>query len=225
MIIGAGGTTSALVIDRVPVLAVDDGETPHLVVHASAPGALGDGMGGVAYIYRYLQFDLPAGHLSAALHIGGDTAAALDEGEVVHLMAAAAPQARPRKYDDPVKPWNLVDLPPADRQAAVESACAEFAGFDAYWQELNRSAEPLAGGLTELRGFRVEVVGEWPFTSIAVSFRHPLYPLGRLRRTLRVFDDAGRVWPMPYASIHLMEDLDTGALPPFGHARDGILEI
>lgn len=59
---------------------------------------------------------------------------------------------------------------------------------------------------------RIDVIGHWPDTRVEVSFAHPHYPQGRLRRTYRVFDDAGRIKSTQYASIHLMEDLETGAL-------------
>jgi hypothetical protein len=76
-----------------------------------------------------------------------------------------------------------------------------------------------------LRDAETTVVGEWPSTRVAVSFRHPHYPQGRLRRSIRVFDDAGRVSPALYASVHLMEDLATRHLPPTSAAKDGILEV
>ncbi len=81
---------------------------------------------------------------------------------------------------------------------------------------------PLSQGLAEPR---VEVRGEWPGTRVEVSFRHPFFPAGRLRRTLRVFDAAGRFSPPLYASVHLMEDLATSRLPPIEAAVDGILDI
>lgn len=62
-------------------------------------------------------------------------------------------------------------------------------------------------------------------TRVEVSFTHPHHPYGRLRRTLPVFDGAGRAIPALYAAIHLMEDLDTNALPSTGEARDGVLDI
>lgn len=58
-----------------------------------------------------------------------------------------------------------------------------------------------------------------------MTFRHPHWPEGRLRRSIRVFDDAGRLTTNPYAGIHLMEDLDTRHLPPTSEARDGYLDI
>ncbi|MGP6206341.1 hypothetical protein [Microbacterium sp. F2] len=58
-----------------------------------------------------------------------------------------------------------------------------------------------------------------------MKFTHPTYPEGRMRRTLRVFDDAGRAVRALYAAIHLMEDLDTRHLPDPERARDGILDF
>jgi len=63
--------------------------------------------------------------------------------------------------------------------------------------------------------------GAW----VDVSFTHPYFPGGRLRRSIRVFDDAGRVRPSMYNSIHLMEDLETRALPDPADAHNGVLDI
>jgi hypothetical protein len=49
--------------------------------------------------------------------------------------------------------------------------------------------------------------------------------MGWVRRTVRVFDDAGRVAPPLYASTHLMEDLATQELPPATDAVDGIVDF
>ena len=75
-----------------------------------------------------------------------------------------------------------------------------------------------------MSGSSVTVVGDWPRTRVVVAFRHASRPGLLLRRTLPVFDAAGRIATAEYASIHLMEDVETGQLPPASAARDGVLE-
>jgi hypothetical protein len=76
-----------------------------------------------------------------------------------------------------------------------------------------------------MRDAEVHLEGTWPDTRVVVTFRHPHWPDGRLRRSVRVFDDAGRITSNPFADIGLMEDLDTGHLPPADRARDGFLDV
>lgn len=44
-------------------------------------------------------------------------------------------------------------------------------------------------------------------------------------QTFRVLDDAGRIRPTEYASIHLMKGLDTRDLSPITNAHNNILDI
>ena len=67
--------------------------------------------------------------------------------------------------------------------------------------------------------------GNGPSTQLEWTFAFEGYPGVRLRRRVPLFDELGRVTEPDYAAIHLMEDLDTLALPPAGAARDGILDI
>lgn len=90
------------------------------------------------------------------------------------------------------------------------------APLDRYWTGPSEDPAPLVSGLSEPR---VEVRGEWPATRVEVSFRHPHFTNGRMRRVVRVFDAAGRFTPPLYASVHLMEDLATGRLPSTGRGR------
>ena len=69
------------------------------------------------------------------------------------------------------------------------------------------------------------LVGAWPDTRLEWTFTHPSRPGITLRRRLALFDDLGRICEPEYCDIHLMEDLDTGGLPPAGDARDGVLDI
>lgn len=46
-----------------------------------------------------------------------------------------------------------------------------------------------------------------------------------LRRRVPLFDELGRIEQPEYASVYLMEDLATGAVPPASEAHNGILDI
>lgn len=76
-----------------------------------------------------------------------------------------------------------------------------------------------------MRDAEVHLENPWPDTRVVITFAFPYWPEGRLRRTVRVFDDAGRLTVNPYADIDLMEDLATGDLPPREQARDGYLDV
>ena len=99
---------------------------------------------------------------------------------------------------------------------------SDFATLAPYGRDPAGDAHHLPRGLADPR---VETIGGWPTPRVVVSFTHPIYPTGRLRRTLRVFDAAGRAIPALYASIHLMEDLDTKLPPDARAARAGILDF
>ncbi|WP_434995108.1 hypothetical protein [Arthrobacter sp. Ld5] len=222
LVLDAGGATNPTSIDRMPLMAFDDGSSPHLVVYASAPEELLDAYGGTEHTYRCLQIDLPAGDLPAALRIGAQPSTPIEATSIPGWSEDAAPATYPLAAGDPRARWDLVDLPAEQREAAVDAVCAEFADLDAYWRTPAGNTSPLADGVTDTR---VDIIGRWPETRVEVSFAHPHFPQGRLRRTYRVFDDAGRVRSVHYAAIHLMEDLDTGALPPVGNPRNAVLDI
>ncbi len=90
-----------------------------------------------------------------------------------------------------------------------------------YWDGPD-GIRPLARGLSE---GRTELAGSWPDTTLQWTFDYAARPGLRLRRRVRLFDELGRPTRPDHAAIHLMEDLDTGALPPAGTARDGILDL
>lgn len=222
LVLAEDGQTSQLTIDRIPVIASDDGLNPRLLVYASAPEAIPDGDGGAWYKYRYLQLDLPPTDLPPTLSVAEHATMSLEEKQVPELMDEDGPPAFSYAPGEPRVSWKMVYLPLEQQQAAIKAVCAEFADVDFSRNPPGGSMEPIADGMTEAW---VEVIGVWPETRVEVSFRHPHYARGRLRRTLRVFDDAGRVTPTQYAGVHLMEDVETGALPPVSRARDGILDI
>jgi hypothetical protein len=222
LILEAGGRTHRTSIDRIPLLAFEDGSSPHLVVHASAPEALHDGYGGTEYTYRYQQMEVPTGGLPAALRVDELPSTPIEEGDIPGWSGDDASPIRPVVAGDPHVLWDRVNLSAEQKKAAVEALCAEFDRLEAFWRTPGGEMMPLTEGIADAR---VDVVGDWPKTQVEVSFTHPLYRQGRLRRTYRVFDDAGRIKSWQYASIHLMEDLDTGALPPSKDARNAILDI
>ena len=114
---------------------------------------------------------------------------ALDEGALMRVLATMAPVAAEQSSSRPVLGWDTVPLSPADQAAAIESVKRELDSLDNYWRAQDGRTSPLSRGLADPR---VEPIEEWPQTRVEVSFTHPSYPEGRLRRTLRVFDDAGR---------------------------------
>ena len=139
-------------------------------------------------------------------------------------MDGTAPAEGPSEgpSDGPDIPWKMVSLSEDDKDAAVRAVLHDFEHLANHWH----AADGRTGSLSRSLGDPlVEAVEEWPTTRVEVSFTHPHYPEGRLRRSLRVFDDAGRIQPAMYAAIHLMEDLDTAALPDTSSARNRILEI
>ncbi|MBG6181153.1 hypothetical protein [Arthrobacter sp. CAN_A1] len=222
LVLNEDGGIHQMTLDRVPAVASDDGGTPRLVVYASAPDALHDGDGGVWYTYRYLHVDLPRNDLPATLRVADYPTTTLNEEEIPEMMDEDGPRTYPSTPDDARAPWDMVALLAEQRQAAIDAVCGEFTNVDSYWEAPGGYMKPLTDGMSDAR---VMVADDWPDTRVEVSFKHPHYPNGRLRRTFRVFDDAGRITPTQFATISLMEDLDTGALPPARNARDGILEI
>lgn len=57
------------------------------------------------------------------------------------------------------------------------------------------------------------MVGSWPDTELHVTFDYAPRPGRRLRRTVPLFDELGRQVAPEYATIHLMEALDTKDIP------------
>lgn len=211
-----------MTIDRMPAAAFEDDRAAHLVVYRSAPDALRDGHGGASYTYRFSQIELPAGDLPQTLRITEYQPVPVEEDQVPGRSREEEPRTDSISTDDPRAAWTFVDLPFDQKKEAIEAICAEFAHLDAYWTAPSGAKTPLSDGLN---GTRVDVVDDWPNTRVDVSFAHPYYPEGRLRRTFHVFDDAGRIRPTEYACIHLMEDLDTQDLPPITNAHNNILDI
>lgn len=219
-VLGTDGSTHTVVADRKAAFVFEEHASAHLLVYDGPPEADRDGRG-ATYAYRYAVWRLPA-HLPAHLRDADMRAEPLAEDALMKVLAAQALVAAERTTSRPVVGWDTVPLSRADQTAAIESVKREFDSLDGYWRAQDGRTSPLSRGLADPR---VESVDEWPQTRVEVSFTHPSYPEGRLRRTLRVFDDAGRARPALYAAIHLMEDLDTRAMPEPEEARDGVLDI
>jgi hypothetical protein len=135
------------------------------------------------------------------------------------------PPAPARTIDLPDRPdtrWRPADLSEQRIREATTAASHWFGDPNAFWHGEDGSVGPLASGLHDAE---VHVEEEWPRTRVVVTFRHPHWAAGRLRRSVRVFDDAGRLAAHPFVDIHLMEDLDTGHLPPVDRATNGYLDI
>jgi hypothetical protein len=222
LILDADGRTHRLIIDRMPAAAFEDGRSARLVVYASAPDVLGDGYGGASYTYRFWQIDLPAGDIPSTLRIAEHQPVPVEEDEIPGRFRDEGPETCPITTGDPRASWTLIDLPSDRKKSAIAAVCAEFTHLDSYWTAPSGATTPLSDGLS---GTRVDVLDEWPTTRVEVSFTYPHYPKGRLRRTYRVFDDAGRIKPSDFSAIHLMEDLDTRHLPPVTNAHNNILDI
>jgi hypothetical protein len=205
-------------VDRRIAWVIDAGASgARVAVHTEPPRRSRRG-----WIYATAEFVLSPGPLPAELRTEGRPLRPVDDAEIMEAMSALVPQRVPRAEDDPRASWRPASLRTADIAAAVTAVTDEFAHLDRYWTSPSEDPAPLVSGLSEPR---VEVRGEWPATRVEVSFRHPHFTNGRMRRVFRVFDAAGRFTPPLYASVHLVEDLATGRLPSTGTAVDGVLDI
>ena len=220
-VLSPDGTARGITLDRRIAFALDDGRRSRLILYRDAPTATRGRLGGTTYTYRYIGVAL-TDELVIVPHVADCEPEPFDEHELLDAMEQMAPQPPDDPPFDPDTPWKMINLSEDDKDAAVRSVLREFDHLANYWRAPDGRTSPLSHGLGDPR---VEAVDEWPTTRVEVSFTHPHYPEGRLRRSLHVFDDAGRIRPAMYASIHLMEDLETAALPDTSRAQDGILEI
>lgn len=116
---------------------------------------------------------------------------------------------RPDTVDVTDRCWPL-PTEPVDTSDYTAFWRERFADLDHYWTAPNGIRGPLAAGLHDSR---VEVVGSWPDTELHLTFGYAPRPGLRLRRTVPLFDQLGRQAAPEHAAIHLMEDLDTMAIP------------
>lgn len=113
---------------------------------------------------------------------------------------------------------------PPDRPSEVEIALAEQALRDAFGDIMHTWADGAPLSERMVAGW-VEIVGEWPDTEAQINLRARDFGELVLRRRLPLFDEFGQ--PIEYLTpaVEVMEDLDTGYLPPTAEAVDGILEF
>lgn len=117
--------------------------------------------------------------------------------------------------------WPLVPRP-LDADSYTQQILAANSSINDYWHSDEGARSPLARGLSQAR---TSLTGDWPDTHLEWTFTFDRYPDLRLRRRVPLFDELGRAVEPEYADIHLMEDLDTTALPPASAAHDGVLDI
>lgn len=224
-----GRPTRTLEVDR-HVNAVQEGDRGHvLFVNPSPPVAHRDGVG-INYEYRCAALTLGAVDQWPArvrfrdyVAEGWGTPVAPERlGWYYNPWATGHDPARIDLSAVAGTRWKRVTLTDAQKTQAVSALADQFATADSYWRAADGTISPLAEGVHETR---VGVLGEWPQTVVQVTCRHPYFPAGRIRRSMRVFDDAGRIKFDRYAGLEFMEDLDTNALPDIREARDGILEV
>ena len=212
------GAEHRMRVDRRVAWAIDAGASDaRVAVHTEPPRRSRQG-----WEYATAEIILPPGALPSEFRIHDLTLRPVDDAEMMTVMSALVPQRVPRAIGDPRASWRPACVRTEDIEDAVTAVTREFADLERYWTDPSGKSGPLVCGLREPR---VDVRGEWPDTRVEVSFRHPYFPGGRMRRVLRVFDAAGRFMPSLYASVHLMEDLDTGRLPPVETAIDGVLDF
>ena len=67
--------------------------------------------------------------------------------------------------------------------------------------------------------------GQWPDTHLEWTFQWTQRLGLTLRRRIPLYDELGRLAPADDADIHLIDRLQTGAIPPASAAHNGILDI
>lgn len=177
------------------------------------------------------RFDLGPGDIVTARSIAGDTAVAV-------AIARPGP-SRPVELlslsptDDTITTMlsaDSVDItglgwPLAPRPVEADSYTAQIlarnSSLQQYWHG-DDGVQPLVHGMTEVT---TRLDGQWPDTHLEWTFHWTHRPGPTLRRRVPLYDELGRLAPPEYADIHLMEDLDTGAIPIAPTAHHGILDI
>ncbi len=227
------GSAAAVLVDRyVPTVVEEDGDV-HVVVAPTPPIAHPDGFGGTSFEYRWSEVVLPSDSAPPATirfleHHPDGLGPAVGPGRVWRSRRWTSRDRALRR-----SPGRWIDLSSVrgsrwrtaalsrDRVAAAEEAASGW--FRLFGQTEDGGTGPIAEGLHDAE---VQLEGAWPDTRVVLTFRHPYWPGGRLRRTLRVFDDAGRLRSEPYADVFLAEDLAaSGNLPPVDAARHGVRDV
>lgn len=220
-VLNPNGSSRIITTDRRIAFVIETDASPRLILYSGAPTAANARLGGRTFAYDYASVAL-GDELPAEIHIADVGSERLDEQALLDAMETVAPRPLDAPPIESAVTWDLISLSSAEKEAAVASTLREFDHLASYWRGQDDRTSPLSRGLGEPR---VQPVGDWPHTRVEVSFTHPHFPGGRLRRAIPVFDEAGRVRPSMYNAIHLMEDLDTRALPDPAHAHNGVLDI
>lgn len=195
-------------LDRRVFLVLDDGEAPRLMAYGGPP-ELESAFGGQRVRKTVVEIQLPD-ELPDIVSIPAFEPRTVDEMRFLSSLRPSLPVHRSPRADDPRARWSLPSLTGEEIQVAVAAVVTEFSDLD-------------AAGLTDPK---IDVIGEFPHTRVEVTFAHPAWnPSGRLRRTVDVFDRAGRIIDNQYASVHLMEDLATSPPKEPGEPVDGVMEF
>ncbi|GAA1923199.1 hypothetical protein GCM10009737_26090 [Nocardioides lentus] len=116
-------------------------------------------------------------------------------------------------------PRGATPVDAGDYESATRAGLAEL---DRFWTGTDGRVTPLATGMSDSRA---ELVGSWPDTCVEVTFDWSFRPGVRLRRRIPLYDVLGRVAVPDSPDIDLMEDLDTGDVPPASYAVAGVLDV
>lgn len=177
------------------------------------------------------RFDLGPGNVVTARAIAGDTAVGVaiarpGPGRPVELLSLS-PTADTvttllgaNAVDITGSCWPLVPRP-GEADSYAMQVLTRNSSVERYWNDGDK-VKPLARGMSEVA---TRLTGPWPDTHLEWTFRWTQRPGLTLRRRVPLYDELGRPAPPEYADIHLMEDLETGAIPVAAAARDGILDI
>lgn len=218
IVVGPDGSTSRVGVDR-PVrdvhvtvdgvfLEVEDG--PHSLRHLGADTW--------EVLWRRAFLRVPEGVLPPYLR------SALIEAKTLprRLPSQRLDQASVPPVDISAHCWPLGPAP-VDADSYARSQRDRFSDLDHAWHDVETGdSGPLADGTSN---WICDLDGSWPHTRLVITFSHRDYPGVRLRRSVPLFDEIGRIDPPEFADIHLMEDLDTGNLPPASAAVDGLLDV
>ncbi|WP_337061775.1 hypothetical protein [Kineococcus sp. G2] len=115
--------------------------------------------------------------------------------------------------------WPIVPRP-VDVDSYLQRVLAEFGSLSAH--TLGTSGGHTLDGRDVVDA---RLLGQWPRVRLEWTFGHTSRPGLVLRRRVELFDEVGRKAYPEYADVALMEDLDTGRIPPADQAQDGVLDM
>jgi hypothetical protein len=132
------------------------------------------------------------------------------------------PTATSRESETVAPEPPLTSMSKSDIDDAVSAALEEWNDLEHAWKGENGYSRPLITGMTDPK---VTVEGEWPETQIVVTFKHPHFSDGIMRRKVPVFDERGRPRTYYMDSDDLWEQVESGHAAPTSDAVDGILDV